>query len=109
VTAPSRPLWVSERLRTDPASLPTEVKREALIEYQTLFDDLLTAPGAVVPRGIKESRSTSWSSPSNTPWTGAAPHPRGAAPLRTTALAGAQSPSGLRQPQAIIVYLVVRR
>ena len=48
-----RPLWVSERLRTDPASLPTEGKREALIEYQTLFDDLLTAPGAVVPRGIQ--------------------------------------------------------
>lgn len=48
-------LWVSERLRTDPESLPTEVKREALMQYQTLFEDLLAAPGAVVPRGIKES------------------------------------------------------
>ena len=45
MTAPSRPLWVSERLRTDPASLPTEGKREALIEYQTLFDDLLNSGG----------------------------------------------------------------
>jgi len=25
----------------------------SLIEYQTLFDDLLTASGAVVPRGIQ--------------------------------------------------------
>jgi hypothetical protein len=47
-------LWVSERVRTDPASMPTEVKREALMQYQTLFEDLLAAPGAEVPRGIKE-------------------------------------------------------
>ena len=51
-------LWVSERLQTGPASLPTEVKREALMQYQTLFEDLLAAPGAVVPRGIKESEAT---------------------------------------------------
>jgi len=51
-------LWVSERVRTDPASMPTEVKREALMQYQTLFEDLLAAPGAVVPRRIKESEVT---------------------------------------------------
>lgn len=51
-------LWVSERLRTDPASMPTEVKREALMQYQTMFEDLLAAPGAVVPRRIKESEVT---------------------------------------------------
>jgi hypothetical protein len=51
-------LWVSERVRTDPASMPTEVKREALMQYQTMFEDLLAAPGAVVPRRIKESEVT---------------------------------------------------
>jgi hypothetical protein len=51
-------LWVSERLRTDPESMPTEVKREALMQYQKLFEDLLAAPGAVVPRRIKESEVT---------------------------------------------------
>ena len=51
-------LWVSERVRTDPASMPTEVKREALMQYQTLFGDLLTEPGAVVPCTIKESEVT---------------------------------------------------
>ncbi|MEY9933077.1 hypothetical protein ABH926_007730 [Catenulispora sp. GP43] len=51
-------LWVSERMRTDPASMPTEVKREALMQYQTLFEDLLTGPGAVVPRGIMQSEAT---------------------------------------------------
>ena len=51
-------LWVSERVRNDPASLPTEVKREALMQYQTLFEDLLTGSGEVVPRGIKESEAT---------------------------------------------------
>ncbi|WP_194892512.1 hypothetical protein [Catenulispora pinisilvae] len=51
-------LWVSERLRSDPASMPTEVKREALMQYQTLFEDLLTEPGAVASRRIKESEVT---------------------------------------------------
>jgi hypothetical protein len=51
-------LWVSERLRADPASMPTEVKREALMQYQTLFEDLLTAPGVVVPRRTRESEVT---------------------------------------------------
>ena len=51
-------LWVSERVRSDPASLPTEVKREALMHYRTVFEDLLAAPGAVVPRRIKESEVT---------------------------------------------------
>lgn len=48
-------LSVSERIRIGPASMPTEVKRQALMQYQTLFDSLLGLPGAVVPRGIKES------------------------------------------------------
>lgn len=51
-------LWVSERLRADPASMPTEVKREALMQYQTLFEDLITGPGAVVHRGIVQSEAT---------------------------------------------------
>ncbi|MBS2533639.1 hypothetical protein KGQ20_12745 [Catenulispora sp. NF23] len=51
-------LWVSERLRTNPASMPTEAKREALMQYQTLFEDLLTEPGAAVSRRIKESEVT---------------------------------------------------
>jgi len=51
-------LWVSERVRTDPATMSTEVKREALMQYQTLFEDLLTGPGAVIPRRIKESEAT---------------------------------------------------
>lgn len=46
-------LWVSERLRADPASLPIDVKREALMLYRALFDDLLTARGAVVPGGTR--------------------------------------------------------
>jgi hypothetical protein len=52
-------LWVSERVRTNPASMPAEVKREALMQYQTLFEDLLTEPGAVVQRRVKESEVTS--------------------------------------------------
>ena len=51
-------LWVSERLRADPASMPTEVKRAALTQYRTFFEDLLTVPGAVAPRMTKESEVT---------------------------------------------------
>lgn len=51
-------LWVSERMRTDASSMPTEVKREALMQYQTLFEDLLAEPGVVVTRRIKESEVT---------------------------------------------------
>jgi hypothetical protein len=51
-------LWVSERVRADAAAMPTEVKREALMHYQTFFEDLLTEPGAVVALRIKESEVT---------------------------------------------------
>lgn len=50
-------LWVSERLRISPMSMPTEAVRAAVMQYQALFTDLLTAPGAVTPRGIKESEA----------------------------------------------------
>jgi hypothetical protein len=50
-----RALSVSERLRTDPASVTTEEKRTALMQYQALFGDLLTVPGAAAPRRIQES------------------------------------------------------
>jgi hypothetical protein len=50
-------LWVSERLRISPMSMPTEAIRAAVMQYQALFADLLTAPGAVTPRGIKESEA----------------------------------------------------
>lgn len=46
---------VSERLRTDPASVSTEEKRTALMHYQALFGDLLTVPGAAAPRTTQES------------------------------------------------------
>ena len=51
-------LWVSERLRADPASMPTETKRAALTQYRTFFEDLLTVPSAVAPRRTKESEVT---------------------------------------------------
>jgi len=51
-------LWVSERVRTDSTSIPTEVKREALMQYQTFLDDLLTEPGAVVPPRTRGSEAT---------------------------------------------------
>jgi len=52
-------LWVSERVRVDAAAMPTEVKREALMHYQTFFEDLLAEPGAVDPLRTKESEVTS--------------------------------------------------
>jgi hypothetical protein len=46
---------VSERLRTDPASVTTEEKRTALMHYQAFFGDMLTVPGAAAPRRTRES------------------------------------------------------
>ncbi|WP_194918093.1 hypothetical protein [Catenulispora rubra] len=51
-------LWVGERVRADSASIPTEVKREALMQYQTFLGDLLTEPDAVAPARTKGSEAT---------------------------------------------------
>lgn len=53
-----RALSVSEHLRTDPASVTTEEKRTALMQYQALFGDLLTVPGAAAPRSIEKTEVT---------------------------------------------------
>ena len=46
---------VSERMRIDPTRVTTEQQRTALMQYQAIFGDLLTIPGAVAPRRIQES------------------------------------------------------
>lgn len=51
-------LSVSDRLRTDPASVSTEDTRAALMQYQALFADLLAVPGAAAARSSQESEVT---------------------------------------------------
>jgi len=46
---------VSERVATDPTLVSTEEERTALMQYRSLLEDLLAAPGAAAPRAAQNS------------------------------------------------------
>jgi len=45
-----RAQWVSEHTRDQPAPVPTEEARQALLSYYTLFNHLMAVPGALAVR-----------------------------------------------------------